>query len=86
MSGVSPGSSTIVLEIEHPLDVLQRHVEQEPDARRQRLQEPDMRHRGGEPRYGPSGLPDFGEVTSTPHFSQMMPLYFIRLYLPHRHS
>ena len=25
-------------------------------------------------------------VTSTPHFSQMMPLYFIRLYLPHRHS
>ena len=25
-------------------------------------------------------------VTSTPHFSQMMPLYFMRLYLPHRHS
>ena len=25
-------------------------------------------------------------VTSTPHFSQMMPRYFIRLYLPHRHS
>ena len=23
-------------------------------------------------------------VTSTPHFSQMMPLYFIRLYLPHK--
>jgi hypothetical protein len=25
-------------------------------------------------------------VTSTPHFSQMMPLYFMRLYLPHMHS
>ena len=25
-------------------------------------------------------------VTSTPHFSQMTPLNFIRLYLPHRHS
>ena len=25
-------------------------------------------------------------VTSTPHFSQMMPLYFMRLYLPHKHS
>ena len=25
-------------------------------------------------------------VTSTEHFSQMMPLYFIRLYLPHKHS
>jgi hypothetical protein len=28
----------------------------------------------------------FDTVTSTPHFSQTMPLYFIRLYLPHRHS
>ena len=28
----------------------------------------------------------FDKVTSTPHFSQMMPRYFIRLYLPHRHS
>ena len=25
-------------------------------------------------------------VTSTPHFSHVMPRYFIRLYLPHRHS
>jgi len=25
-------------------------------------------------------------VTSTPHFSQTTPRYFIRLYLPHRHS
>lgn len=28
----------------------------------------------------------FETVTSTPHFSQTMPLYFMRLYLPHRHS
>ena len=25
-------------------------------------------------------------VTSTPHFSHTMPLNFMRLYLPHRHS
>ena len=25
-------------------------------------------------------------ITSTPHFSHTMPRYFIRLYLPHRHS
>ena len=28
----------------------------------------------------------FCTVTSTPHFSQTMPLYFMRLYLPHKHS
>ena len=28
----------------------------------------------------------FASVTSTPHFSQMMPRNFIRLYLPQRHS
>src|SRR5690606_960392 len=37
----------VVLEVEHALDVLERHVEQRADAGRQRLQEPDMRHRGG---------------------------------------
>jgi hypothetical protein len=36
------------LEIQDPLDFAQRHVQHEPDARRQRLQEPDMRHRRGE--------------------------------------
>ena len=35
-------------EVEDALEVLQRHVEQKPDARRQRLQEPDMRDRRGE--------------------------------------
>jgi hypothetical protein len=34
----------VVLEIEDALEVLQRHVEQQADARRQRLQEPDVRH------------------------------------------
>jgi hypothetical protein len=38
----------VVLEIENPLEILQRHVEQQADARRQRLQEPDMRHRRGQ--------------------------------------
>ena len=28
----------------------------------------------------------FALVTSTPHFSQIIPLNFIRLYLPHKHS
>ena len=28
----------------------------------------------------------FCSVTSTPHFSQTTPRYFMRLYLPHRHS
>jgi hypothetical protein len=37
-----------VLEIENPLEVLERHVEQQPDAARQRLQEPDVGHRRGQ--------------------------------------
>src|SRR5690606_27730160 len=36
------------LEIEDPLDLAQRHVEHEADARRQRLQEPDVRDRARE--------------------------------------
>ena len=44
----------IGLEIEDALKVLERHVEQQADARGQRLQEPDMRHRSGQARYGPS--------------------------------
>ena len=35
-------------EIENALEILQRHVEQKADARRQRFQEPDMRHGSGE--------------------------------------
>ena len=38
----------IVLEIENALEILERHVEHETDARRQRFQEPDMRHRRGQ--------------------------------------
>ena len=38
----------VVLEVEDPLEVAQRHVEQQADAARQRLQEPDVRHRRGE--------------------------------------
>ena len=38
----------VVFEIEDALEILQRHVEQQADARGQRLQEPDMRDRRGE--------------------------------------
>src|SRR5947209_3875726 len=37
----------VALEIEDALKRLERHVEQKPDARGQRLQEPDMSDRGG---------------------------------------
>src|SRR4029078_1730619 len=51
----------VVLEIEHALEVLQRHVEQQADARRQRLQEPDMRDRGGELDMAHALAPNLGE-------------------------
>ena len=38
----------IVLEVEDPLQIAQRHVQHQADARRQRLQEPDMRDRRGQ--------------------------------------
>ena len=38
----------VVLEIENALEILERHVEQQADARGQRLQEPDVRDRRGE--------------------------------------
>ena len=36
------------LEVQHALDLAQRHVEHQADARGQRLQEPDVRHRARE--------------------------------------
>ena len=38
----------VVLEVEDALEILQRHVEQQADAGRQRLQEPDVRDRRGQ--------------------------------------
>src|SRR5579859_2465422 len=38
----------VVLEIQDALEILQRHVDQETDARRQRLQEPDVSDRRGQ--------------------------------------
>jgi hypothetical protein len=38
----------VVFEIQDPLEILQRHVQQLADARRQRLQEPDVCDRGGQ--------------------------------------
>src|SRR3984885_2362514 len=37
----------VMLEIKDALEILERHVEQKADARRQRLQKPDMGHRRG---------------------------------------
>ena len=49
LRSVSPGSiDDEVLEVEHALEVAQRHVEHQADAGRQRLQEPDVRHRAGQ--------------------------------------
>src|SRR6185437_567316 len=38
----------IALEIEDLLEILERHIEEQADAARQRLQEPDMRDRRGQ--------------------------------------
>ena len=38
----------VIFKIQDPLEILQRHVEQETDARRQRLQEPDVRNGSGQ--------------------------------------
>ena len=38
----------VIFEIQNPLEILQRHVEQQTDAARQRLEEPDMRDRRGQ--------------------------------------
>ncbi len=77
----------VVFEVQNALEILQRHVEQKADAARQRLQEPDVRDRRRELDMAHALAPHARlSVTSTEHFSQMMPLYFMRLYLPHKHS
>jgi len=38
----------VTLEVEYPLDIAHRHVEDQAHARRQRLQEPDVGHRRGQ--------------------------------------
>src|SRR5690606_17139621 len=50
-----------VLEVQNPLEILQRHVEHEADATRQRLQEPDMRHRRGQLDMAHALAPDLRE-------------------------
>ena len=76
----------VIFEVQDPLEILQRHVEQKADARRQRLQEPDVRDGAASSIWPMRSRRTRDSVTSTEHFSQMMPLYFMRLYLPHRHS
>lgn len=76
----------IRLEVQHALELLELHVEQQADAARQRLQEPDVRDGAASSIWPMRSRRTFDTVTSTPHFSQTMPLYFMRLYLPHKHS
>ena len=51
----------IGLEVQDALEILERHVHQQADARGQRLQEPDMRDRGGELDMAHALAPDPGE-------------------------
>ncbi len=73
-------------EIQHALDVAQGHVQHQADARRQRLQEPDVGDRRGQVDVAHALAAPPARVTSVPHFSQTTPRCFMRLYLPHRHS
>lgn len=76
----------IGFEVQHALDVTQGHVQHQADARRQRLEEPDVRDRRGQVDVTHALATHLGQVTSVPHFSQTTPRCFMRLYLPHRHS
>jgi hypothetical protein len=67
-------------------ELLELHVEQQADARGQRLEEPDVRDGAASSMWPMRSRRTLVTVTSTPHFSQTTPLYFMRLYLPHRHS
>ena len=49
------------LEVQHALDLTQRHVEHEADARGQRLQEPDVRGRRGQLDVAHAFPPDLGQ-------------------------
>ena len=51
----------VAFEVEHALHVLQRHVEHQRDARRQRLQEPDVGDGGGQLDVAHALAPDAGE-------------------------
>src|SRR5262249_20590577 len=51
----------VVLEIEDPLEILQRHVEQQADAARQRFQKPNMRNWRGELDVTHTVPPDLGK-------------------------
>ena len=69
----------IGLEIEHPLDVAQRHVEHHAQTRRQRLQEPDVRGRAGQfdmahPLAANLGERDFDAALLTDHTTVLQAL------------
>ena len=62
------------------------HAEQVAEARRHRLEEPDVDDRRGQVDVAHALAAHAEWVTLTPQRSQMMPLYFVPLYLPQKHS
>ena len=77
----------VVLEIEDALEILERHVH----AGGRCGEGSDFKNQIWATGAASSIWPmrsrrTRDRVTSTPHFSQITPLYFMRLYLPHRHS
>ena len=85
-SGVARVDDDVGLEVEDPLEVAQRDVEQVADAARQPLEEPDVLTGLASSMWPSRSRRTFDCVTSTPHLSQITPRCFMRLYLPHRHS
>jgi hypothetical protein len=66
--------------------VLELHVEQQADARGSDLRNQMCATGAASSMWPMRSRRTLVTVTSTPHFSQTTPLYFMRLYLPQRHS
>ena len=69
------------LEVQHPLDVAQGHVQHQADARGQRLEEPDVRYRAGQLDVAHAltanlGEGDFNATLLTDHAPVLEPLVF----------
>ena len=74
------------LEIEHALQILGPHVQQQADAAGRRFQEPDMRDRRGQLDMA-HALPAHRRLDDLdPALFAHDALNFMRLSLPHRHS
>jgi hypothetical protein len=76
----------IAVEIEHLLHILEGQIQQVADFAGQAFQKPDVGAGRGQFDVGHALPPTLDWMTSTPHFSQMTPRCFMRLYLPQLHS